>query len=96
MSAREFEIILARLYCDEVFLKSFLSDPKNLLADFNLDEKERIALQNIDRQGLILAFYSFDRKRKKRKLKKKSLFTHVSKMLSTFLTIKHLKPRSPN
>ncbi len=68
MSARQFEIVLAKLYADEEFRKLFLSDPARSLAGTDLTEKEKANLLAIDRVGLIMAAHSYSSKKEKRKM----------------------------
>lgn len=58
-----FEAYLARIYTDRAELAAFLSDPRARAAGFGLSPAECDALARIDRDGLVLAAQSFDRKR---------------------------------
>jgi hypothetical protein len=67
MSARSFESLLARLYTDAEFRKSFLNDPGVALEGAHLTEEEKSDLRAIDRTGLVMAAHSFFHKRKRRR-----------------------------
>lgn len=66
MSAQSFEVVLAKLYTDPSFRKSFLDNPAEALAHSDLTESERNDLIAIDKSGLLLTSHSFYHKRKKR------------------------------
>lgn len=67
MSAREVEILLARLYSDPGYRARFLADPRATACAAGLDEAEVRELERIDREGLELAAASYARKRAARK-----------------------------
>jgi hypothetical protein len=63
MSATELETVLARLYTQRPFLEQFLQDPEQALRGMDLSAQERHSLKHIDRDGLLLAVGSYERKR---------------------------------
>lgn len=63
MSAVEVENLMALLYTNTGVRKSFIANPSEVMADFELDETERIALLNTDWPGLVLAGNGFGYKR---------------------------------
>lgn len=75
-----FEAYLARIYTDRAERERFLSDPRSCAADFGLSPAECDALATIDRDGLVLAAGSFERKREissKAKRERRSLVARV-------------------
>lgn len=66
MSAQTFETILARLYTNEAFRRSFLHDPETALLNADLSSSEKQDLLALDKAGLIMAARSFAHKRKQR------------------------------
>jgi len=79
MSARSVETVLARLYSEPEFREAFLKAPVELLRSFDLTSDEMARLFAIDREGLVLAGRSYDRKRIKYQQFKsrKSFFSRV-------------------
>ncbi len=63
MSAERLEGFLARIYVDEETRARFLADPRGEAAKAGLNEREIVAIENIDLVGLELAARSFARKR---------------------------------
>jgi hypothetical protein len=63
VSAAHLENLLARLYTDAPFRRTFLSDPAGVARSHGLAESEVEALRSIDRGGLELAARSFAHKR---------------------------------
>lgn len=66
MSASLLERFLARLYTEAALREQFLKDPAAVARGFGLDEAAVQALAGIDRDGLVLAADSFERKRQRR------------------------------
>jgi len=64
MSSPAFEAFLARLYTDEDLRLRYLASPGAVCRESKLSNEERIALETIDRDGLILAARSYARKRR--------------------------------
>jgi len=62
-----FELFLARLYTDAGFRARFLADPGAVASDEGLTEAEIEAAVGIDREGLLLAAESFEKKRRSKK-----------------------------
>ena len=52
MSLIEMHSVLARLYTDETFLRSFRAGPDQALADYDLTPREAAALAGIDRDAI--------------------------------------------
>ena len=63
MTGQRFEIFLARLYTDAEARKRFFEDPETVAGAAGLNEGEVSAAVKIDREGLLLAGESFDKKR---------------------------------
>jgi hypothetical protein len=63
VSAANLEILLARLYTDARFRRTFLAEPEATARAHGLDDAEVAALRDIDHDGLALASGSFARKR---------------------------------
>jgi hypothetical protein len=63
MSAVAVENLMALLYTNTGVRKSFIANPSEIMADFDLDETERNALLNTDWPGLVLAGNGFGYKR---------------------------------
>ena len=82
MSTAKVEAFLAKLYSDEILIKSFFSNAEKTLEQMDLTEEEKHALLSIDRIGLRMAFNSYARKRTRHK--KISLF---KKTLHNFLSL---------
>lgn len=57
-----FEAYLAKIYTDEAERAAFLADPRGRAAAARLSPAEVDALAAIDRDGLVLAAASFERK----------------------------------
>jgi hypothetical protein len=62
-----FEAFLAKLYVDREARAEFLADPRAAARRAGLSEAECEALVAIDRTGLDMAAFSFERKREKRR-----------------------------
>ena len=65
MSAARLEAFLAKIYVDEDSRERFLADPRGEAAKAGLNEQEIVALEKIDRAGLILAAQSLQKKRRR-------------------------------
>jgi hypothetical protein len=63
MSAVAVENLMALLYTNTGVRKSFIANPSEIMADFELDDTERAALLNTDWPGLVLAGNGFGYKR---------------------------------
>jgi hypothetical protein len=63
MSAQAVETLLARLYSEPQYRRTFLQAPRQTARAAGLDEAEAQALARIDRVGLELAAESYARKR---------------------------------
>lgn len=63
MNAQLIEYFLARLYSDPEYCQNFVSNPETVLAEYTFTEEEKKNLLNMDREGLILASGSYERKR---------------------------------
>ena len=66
MTGPRFEIFLARLYTDAEARSRFLKDPELMARAEGLNEDEILAALKIDREGLLLAGESFDKKRSRK------------------------------
>ena len=69
MTGPRFEIVLARLYTDEMFRARFLANPEQAALAEGLTPAEAQALGAVDREGLDLAAKSFEKKRATGRLK---------------------------
>ncbi len=63
MSAQGLETTLARLYADPNDLTAFLAHPATILDGADLSPSERMALEGVDKAGLVMAARSFRAKR---------------------------------
>jgi hypothetical protein len=63
MTSPAFETLLAKLYTDESFQRSFLSNPAKAAQKFGLSPEECASLARIDRVGLALAAGALKKKR---------------------------------
>ena len=63
MSAREFELFLARIYVDASARARFEANPRDAALRAGLSEEECAALENVDPADLELAARSYARKR---------------------------------
>jgi hypothetical protein len=63
MSAVAVENLMALLYTNTGVRKSFIANPSEVMADFELDDTERAALLDTDWSGLVLAGNGFGYKR---------------------------------
>ena len=72
MSAREFEVFLARIYVDSAARARFQADPRSEARRAGLSEDECAALENIDWNGLELAACSYAHKRSLKAKRNKS------------------------
>ncbi|PYO29966.1 MAG: hypothetical protein DMD86_14145 [Candidatus Rokuibacteriota bacterium] len=63
MTTARFEAVLARLYVDDAFRRSFLADPAGEAARAGLDPDEARALAEVDAVDLEMAARSFAHKR---------------------------------
>jgi hypothetical protein len=66
MSSPVFEAFLARLYCDEAFLRSFLNDPSATALSAGLSDVELLHAREIKLDQLKLAARSYAKKRSKK------------------------------
>ncbi len=66
MSAAALESLLARIYTDDAFRRTFLADPVGVALGAGCDGEEAARLGAVDREGLELAAESFRRKRQGR------------------------------
>jgi hypothetical protein len=66
MSSPAIEAFLARLYTDCELRTRFLQSPAATAKDFGLAEGDIRAIATIDRDGLMLAAQSYERKRTRR------------------------------
>ena len=65
MSAARLEAFLAKIYVEEDSRERFLVDPRGEAAKAGLNELEIVALEKIDRAGLILTARSLQKKRRR-------------------------------
>ena len=65
MSSERLEAFLAKIYVDEDSRERFLADPRGEAAKAGLSESEIVALEKIDRAGLILTAQSLQKKRQR-------------------------------
>lgn len=70
MSAAALEAFLAKIYVDGHARARFLADPSGAAQRAGLTCEECDALQKIDREGLLLAVRSFERKRSSMDMRK--------------------------
>ena len=66
MNAPNLERFLARLYTDAALRERFLAEPVEVALEVGLDAEAARAFARIDREGLVLAADSFERKRQSR------------------------------
>jgi hypothetical protein len=60
------EAVLARLYADDSARQAFLANPRSVGIAAMLSKEDCQALESIDREELLLATYSYAKKRAKR------------------------------
>jgi hypothetical protein len=83
MSAARLEAFLAKIYVDENLRERFLADPRGEAAKAGLNEREIMAVEKIDRAGLILTAQSLQKKRKRLR---GTLFDHKNIKMNTKVT----------
>lgn len=83
MSAREFEVFLARIYVDSSARAAFKANPRCEALRAGLSEEECAALANLDWSALELATRSYTKKRQSRLERKES--RSIRKRCFTFL-----------
>ena len=85
MSAREFEVFLARIYVDSVARARFQADPRGEARRAGLSEEECASLENIDWNGLELAACTYAHKRnlKAKRNKGRSVGQHLRGFLGS-------------
>ena len=83
MSSPALELFLAKLYVDEQALKNFLANPKQATQSAGLTATECVALEKIDRAGLLMAVNSFSHKRQRYQKRKPSFLARFTRLFHT-------------